>query len=331
MTMKDKHILSQEHSEFETFVKKRMDMSEEEQKFEAGLLIERLSEINTDRAYNNINQHIGIRKVFNGWFQQVSKYAAILAVPLVLALSYSLYLNFKPQNTETVAYELICPVGIRSQAILPDGTKVWLNAQSSIKYQLPFTQNERNIELSGEAFFEVTKNTESPFIIHSQNTFVKVLGTKFDVKSYPGDEEIAVALEDGSVHFSTTDADEKELHAILKPNDYLVFTKTDKKMSVMSGESMERFTSWRYNRLILDETPIQQVAVLLERWYGIKVEIVDKELLNYKFSTTFENVSISQVLELIEISSPIRVKYVPNNGISLPDGSLNAKVFLYKK
>lgn len=329
--MKHKNIHSHEHSEFETFVKKRMDMSEEEQTFEAGLLIERLTEINTDRAYNNINQNIGPRKVFYGWFQQISKYAAILAVPLVLALSYSLYLNLKPEKTETVTYELICPVGIRSQAILPDGTKVWLNAQSSIKYKLPFTQNERNIELSGEAFFEVTKNTESPFIIHSQNTFVKVLGTKFDVRSYPGDEEIAVALEEGSVHFSTTDAEEKELQAILKPNDYLVFTKTDKKMSVMSGESMEKFTSWRYNRLILDETPIQQVAVLLERWYGIKVEIVDKELLNYKFSTTFENVSISQVLELIEISSPIRVKYVPNNGISLPDGSLNAKVFLYKK
>lgn len=305
-------------------------MSEEEQKFEAGLLIERLTEINTDRAYNNIKQQIGTRKIFNGWYQQITKYAAILAVPLLLALSYSLYLNFKPQKTETVAYELTCPAGIRSQAILPDGTKVWLNTESSIKYNLPFAQNERNIELNGEAFFEVTKNTESPFIIHSQNTFVKVLGTKFDVKSYPSDEEIAVALEEGSVHFSTTDTDEKNLQAILKPNDYLVFKKTDKKMSVLNG-NIEKFISWRHNRLILDETPIQQVAALLERWYGIKVEIVDKELLNYKFSTTFENVSISQVLELIEISSPIRVKYVPNNGISRPDGSLNAKVFLYKK
>ena len=306
-------------------------MSEEEQKFEAGLLIERLTEINTDRAYNHINQHIGIRKIFNGWFQQVSKYAAILAMPLLLALSYSLYLNLKPEKSEMVAYELICPVGIRSQAILPDGTKVWLNAQSSIKYKLPFTQNERNIELSGEAFFEVMKNAKSPFIIHSQNTFVKVLGTKFDVKSYPDDEEIAVALGEGSVHFSTTDADEKELQAILKPNDYLTFTKTDKKMSVMSGENIEKFTSWRHNRLILDETPIQQVAVLLERWYGVKVEIVDQELMNYKFSTTFDNVSISQVLELLEISSPLRIKYVPNNGISGSNGSLNAKVFLYKK
>ena len=331
MNMKHRKNNSDQEAEFEAFVKKRMNMSVEEQKFEAGMLIERMDEINTHKAYNKLQQHIGVRTIVTNWFLNFSKYAAVLAVPLVFALSYSLYLNFKLQKPETVAYKLICPVGIRTLAVLPDGTKVWLNSESSIKYNLPFIQKNRNIELDGEAYFEVTKNTASPFIIQSQNAFVKVLGTKFNVKSYASDEEIAVALEEGSVDFSANGPENNKLQAIMKPNDYLVFKKTDKSMAVVRRDNMDKFTSWRQNRIVLDETPIEQVAALLERWYGIDVEIVDKELINYKFSTTIENESLSQVLELLEISSPLRIKYVPNKSISGNDRSIHAKVFLYKK
>ena len=329
MKMENKNKFPNEHSEFEAFVKNRIGLSEEEQKFQAGLLIERMDSINTNKAYNNIQKRLGVA-LHTKLIQYFSKYAAILIIPLFLALSYSLYLNFTPKKQETVSYELTCPTGIRTHAILPDGTKIWLNAQSSITYQLPFIQNERNIKLTGEAFFEVTKNPESPFIIESQNTFIKVLGTKFDVKSYSDEEEITVALEEGSVDFKNENADNKTIETILKPNDYLVLKKSSNSLSV-SNENIRKFISWRQNRLILDETPIKEVATLLERWYGIQIEIVDQELLSYKFSTTFENESLSRVLELLEISSPIRIKYVPDKNISGPEGNLKAKVFFFKK
>jgi len=328
--MKHENTPQNKHEEFEKFVASRGKMTVEEQNLEAGLLIERIDSINTDRAFKKVHRLIDGRVVSISWTQQFRKYAAILIVPLFLALSYSVYLNFSPAKNDSVTYELTCPVGIRTQAVLPDGTKVWLNAKSSIKYQLPFVQKERNIKLSGEAFFEVTKNQKSPFIIESQNSFVKVLGTKFNVKSYPEDDEIAVALQEGSVDFKTINSENKTIQSILKPSEYLVYKKTDKSLSV-SNKNIERFTSWRQNRLTLDETPINEVAVLLERWYGIQVEIVDKELMNYKFTTTFENESLSQVLELLEISSPVRIKYVPVKSGSEADGNLSAKVYFYKK
>lgn len=318
------------HDEFEKFVVSRENMTEEDQKLEAALLIDRINMINTDYAYEKVQNQISVKVLDSSWILNLRKYAAILILPLFLALSYSLYLNFIPKNQDTVSYELTCPIGIRTQAILPDGTKVWLNANSSIKYQLPFVQKERNIKLSGEAFFEVTKNQESPFIIESQNSFVKVLGTKFNIKSYPEDNEIAVALQEGSVDFKTTNNENKTIESILKPNEYLVYTKANKSLSVTS-ENISKFISWRQNRMILDETPIRDVAVLLSRWYGVQVEVIDQEILNYKFTTTFENESLSQVLELLEISSPVRIKYVPVKSDSGTEGNLSAKVYFYKK
>jgi ferric-dicitrate binding protein FerR (iron transport regulator) len=328
--MKHQNMPQDKHDEFEKFVASRANMTEEEQKLEAGLLIERIDSINTNKAYGKVQNRMNIKALETRWIQNLQKYAAILILPLFLALSYSIYLNFTPKKQETVSYELTCPIGIRTQAVLPDGTKVWLNAKSSIKYQLPFVQHERNIKLSGEAFFEVTKNQKSPFIIESQNSFVKVLGTKFNVRSYPEDEEIAVALEEGSVDFTATNSENKTIQSVLKPNEYLVYTKADKSLSVTS-ENIGKFISWRQNRMVLDETPIRDVAVLLSRWYGVQVEVVDQEILNYKFTTTFENESLSQVLELLEISSPVRIKYVPVKSDSGTEGNLSAKVYFYKK
>ena len=328
--MKHENTPQNKHDEFEKFVASRGNMTVEEQNLEAGLLIERLDTINTDKAYIKVQNRMGIRVIHTKWIQNLQKYAAILILPLFLALSYSIYLNFTHKKQESVGYELTCPIGIRTQAVLPDGTKVWLNAKSSIKYQLPFVQNERNIKLSGEAFFEVTKNAKSPFIIESQNSFVKVLGTKFNVRSYPEDEEIAVALQEGSVDFRTTNSENKTIQSVLNPNEYLVYTKAEKSLSV-TNEDIDKFISWRQNRMVLDETPIRDVAVLLSRWYGVQVEVVDQEILNYKFTTTFENESLSQVLELLEISSPVRIKYVPVKSDSGAEGNLSAKVYFYKK
>lgn len=318
------------HSEFEEFVARRREMTEEEQHFEAGQIIERLDQIDSSKAFENIKQQIEPKSISINWIQNFRKYAAILIIPMALALAYSVYLNLKPAPQETVAYELTSPAGVRTEATLPDGTQIWLNAQSTIKYQLPFVQKERNIELTGEAFFEVTKNPKSPFVVKSQNASIRVLGTKFNVKAYPEEKEIAVALEEGSVDFSATGHQNKNEHTILKPSDYLVFRKASSEVSVLSGD-LKKFVSWRYNRMILDETPMRDVASLLERWYGIQVEIVDKELLSYKFSTTFENESLSRVLELLEISSPVKVKYINNEKANGTDNSLHAKVYFYKK
>jgi ferric-dicitrate binding protein FerR (iron transport regulator) len=195
--------------------------------------------------------------------------------------------------------------------VLPDGTDLWLNAESKIKYGIPFTRENRQVELSGEAFLKVVKNENAPFIVNAGAASVKVLGTQFNVKAYPEDEQLEVALTEGSVDFAGTTADGKKAAATLIPNDFLAMNKATGKFR-LENKNLNNHISWVKNIIIFDETPMPEVAKTLERWYGVKVVVADAEINKYRFNTTFENESLFRVLELLELSSPaIKIKYTP--------------------
>jgi ferric-dicitrate binding protein FerR (iron transport regulator) len=200
---------------------------------------------------------------------------------------------------------------MRSHVVLPDGTDLWLNAGSKIKYGIPFIRENRQVELTGEAFLKVTKNGKAPFVVNVGAASVKVLGTRFNVKAYPEEEQIEIALSEGSVEFSGTMVDGKKAEANLIPNDFLVLDKQTGNVR-LENRNLEKYISWYQNILIFDDTPMQEVAVTLERWYGVKVIVADPEINKYRFTTTFENESLFRVLELLELSSPaIKIEYTP--------------------
>jgi hypothetical protein len=186
---------------------------------------------------------------------------------------------------------LTIPRGGQYKAVLPDGTKVWLNAESSLRYSTAFTGSERKVMLTGEAYFEVTKNKEKPFIVESSAGTVKVLGTQFNVNSYGDENVFTTTLVEGSVQI-TKGAAQK----ILKPGEQAKLK--DGEISVAQVDTRE-FTSWKEGEFVFRNAPVLVVVKQLQRWYDLNVEFrepVEKHL----NATIKRNVPLSKVLHYLE-------------------------------
>jgi ferric-dicitrate binding protein FerR (iron transport regulator) len=296
----------------EEFLEFRAGLSSEEKKLEAGLLLEEIKKVDVDNAFQKVTSRINSQSQTTRIITIITRIAAVLTLPLLAFTIWSLF--FQEKQTELVEneitwHEIQSPAGMRSHVVLPDGTDLWLNAESKIKYSIPFTRENRQIELTGEAFLKVVKNENTPFIVNAGAASVKVLGTQFNVKAYPEDEQLEVALTEGSVEFTGTTADGKKAETTLVPNDFLAMNKTTGQVK-LQNKNLNKHISWIKNTIIFDETPMPEVAKTLERWYGVKVIVANAEINKYRFTTTFENESLFRVLELLELSSPsIKIKY----------------------
>lgn len=298
----------------EKFIEFRNGLSPEDKKMEAGLLLEEIKKVDVDNAYQKVSSRIKAQSQTTRIISIITRIAAVLTLPLLAFTVWSLF--FQEKQTELAQnditwHEIQSPAGMRSHVVLPDGTDLWLNAESTIRYGIPFTRENRHVELTGEAFLKVVKNESAPFFVNAGAASVKVLGTQFNVKAYPEDEQLEVALTEGSIEFTGTTTDGKKAVATLIPNDFLAMNKTTGKFHLES-KNLNKHISWVKNIIIFDETCMPQVAKTLERWYGVKVIVTDPEISKYRFTTTFENESLFRVLELLELSSPaIKIKYTP--------------------
>jgi ferric-dicitrate binding protein FerR (iron transport regulator) len=233
------------------------------------------------------------------------------------------------------------PLGAKSNVTLPDGTRVILNAGSTLKYPGNFGENTREVTLEGEAYFEVTKNKSKQFQVHTSDITVKAYGTKFNVKSYGEDKTIETTLIEGSVGvIKNKDFGRKHEELILSPQEQLVFYKASSQMDKLkndSDKSMEQgenktgklelqaepreqtnekimiskgidpllFTSWTQDRLILKSEPMQKMAISIERKYNIKIHFEDADIKDFRFTGTIENETLENLLAAISIASPV--------------------------
>lgn len=227
--------------------------------------------------------------------------------------------------------EVIAEKGNRSTIILPDGSKVWLNADSRLTYREAFNNRVREVELEGEAFFDVAKDSVRPFIVHTSGIDVRVLGTAFNVKSYPGDATIEATLIRGMIEVIQKN-DPSAPKFILHPHEKLVFNKeisshpqtagtltkkktytTEQNIAIAAlpgnkADSLMSETAWRYNKLIFDGDSFRQLADKMERWYNVKINILDEKLLRYRFKGIFENETIEQALLALQLTNNFQYK-----------------------
>ncbi len=298
---------------YSDFFEQRENLSETDRNIEAGALIDDIKSVDVDRAYDIVKSKVDDYRslIDNKVLIWITRVAAMLTIPLLV---FNLW-NFINKDDEIqlaendyTMQEISSPIGMKTHIVLPDGSDVWLNAGSKINYRIPFIGKTRNVTLVGEAFLNVKKNEKSPFVVSSGDTKVKVLGTQFNVKSYPEDNKVEVALKEGSVKFYFINSHGKKVFTQLKPDDYLVLNKSNKEVTVKK-EKLDKYILWYKDILIFDDTPFMEVAKTLERWYGVKVIIADDEIKNYKFTTVFENEPFTRVLELLELTSPISIEY----------------------
>ena len=254
--------------------------------------------------------------------------AAILVLGLWL-VNISSKNNISPKKaTSPQQSEVMARRGTRSKIILPDGTQVWLNADSKITYQSSFNNELREVELDGEAFFDVVKDAKRPFVVHTSGIDIRVLGTAFNVKSYQQESTIETTLLRGMIEVTTRD-DSKTPKVFLHPHEKLVFNKRDSELTlsgrddlkptsnitpvhdarmtvspvILKPDSAMVETSWVYNKLIFEGENFKEVALKMERWYNVKINFSDEQLFKYRFKGTFQNESIHDALAAMKLTA----------------------------
>lgn len=299
-----------EQDHFERYLERKNLQSKEDQQFEAGALISEIHTIDTDQAYAQLNEKINRQTTLHLIVDYFSKIAAILIVPLAIYLFYDRIHDRHAEKDRELSYqEISSPSGMRSKVVLPDGTKVWLNAGSRIRYTIPFVRETRVVDLVGEAFLDVVKNQESPLDVKFNHITVRVLGTQFNVKAFPEDRQMEVVLKEGNIRLQNENkgADDP---VFLKPGQQWSYDKTTNTAALKMVDA-DKYSAWHKNLLVLDKMPMADVARQLERWYDIRVDILDQSLYQYKFTTVFEDEPLHRVIELLEMSSPIQIDYIP--------------------
>jgi transmembrane sensor len=220
--------------------------------------------------------------------------------------------------------EVVTANGSRTRLTLPDGTKVWLNAGSRLAYDKTFGSGRRDINLTGEAFFDVAKNSQQPFIIHTQRMDLRVLGTTFNVKSYAADRTTEATLIRGSIAISVRNRPNETI--ILKPNQKLVVTSDQTKLrSLHAGQSRQAVdstaqisirppsyeqntgamieTSWVDNKFIFQNEDFGTLSKDLERWYGVNIRLTDPTQADWRFTGNFEKENIRQALDALKLTA----------------------------
>ncbi len=211
--------------------------------------------------------------------------------------------------------------GSKSRLVLPDGTQVWLNGNSEISYSnAEFGKENREIRLTGEAFFDVVKNEKIPFVIHAGPVNITVKGTAFNVKAYPKEKSVETSLVRGLVEVSTAEAPERKI--LLKPNEKIIIpvekpvedtrlipdTTAKESNSLFTIEKLRQAgdgpaeIAWMKPQLIFDNEPFEQLAPKMESWFNIRIHFRDQQVRQKRFSGVIEKESLKETLEAMQLS-----------------------------
>lgn len=218
--------------------------------------------------------------------------------------------------------------GSKSKIQLPDGSQVWLNSDSRITYDENFRGPFREVQINGEAYFDIAKDKDHPFIIHAGSIDVRILGTSLNIRSYTNEKRTEAVLIRGSIEVTLRNSPDKKI--ILQPNDKLVvqdgrqaviketLAKQRKEtMPVMTlgvahfeeKDSTVKDILWVKNKLSFDQETLEEVARKIERWYDVKVTITDNRLKHSEYSAVFEDESLRQVLEALRAAGNGSFRY----------------------
>lgn len=256
--------------------------------------------------------------------------AAVAGLLLLMGLTGGLFFTGKqPSGTENTFTHIYSPRGQRTQVTLPDKSRVWLNSETSMQYPSTFNGKIREVTIEGEAFFEVAKNPEKPFIVNTSELKVKVYGTSFNVKAYPDEKTIETTLIDGKLSIQPNSDVEGSKELFLKPNEKVTYTKptgttnmsqekvVDKTEKVATGSmkqikpviklisnvNVQPESSWKSGKLYFNDETFGELAVKLERWFDVQIHFESEEVKNYRFTGVFDKETIGQAMEALRLSS----------------------------
>jgi ferric-dicitrate binding protein FerR (iron transport regulator) len=269
--------------------------------------------------------------------------AASILLFIVAASIYLIPFRGKKTTGDQKNTELIAANGERKKIILPDGTQIWLNSGSRLSYDsIKYNKDTRVVSLSGEAFFDVTKNKDKPFIIYTKKISIKVLGTAFNVKAYPGEKLTEATLLRGAIEF--TDNNKPYQKIMLKPNEKVVLiednpgkTRVSKSIDqakqqspdpdinknklviqeiqpvLIADKSYIEEVSWVENELVFQNESFEELIPKMERWFNVVIDINNESLKQKHFSGVFHKESINEALYAMQIICAFKYKINQNH------------------
>lgn len=240
------------------------------------------------------------------------------------------------KQDKIVQSEVSTKSGSRTKIQLPDGSSVWLNGSSKLVYDnVHFGEKLREVTLTGEGYFDVVKNKDKPFIIHTNRINIKVIGTVFNIKAYPGEKNTETSLIRGSIEVTTKDGKEK---IMMKPNDKLIIRNEEavsekaanksiaplkdafismSHLTLANDENTVVETAWVDNKLVFDKESFEEVALKMERWYGVSIRFSDNKLKLQKLTGTFEKETVIEALAALQLSTPFFQYKINNQTINI--------------
>lgn len=238
------------------------------------------------------------RKKKTLWFY----YRRVAAVLIPFIFFAGGYYFFRLQNPtyEQSWVEINAPVGARTQFMLPDSTIGWLNNGAKLKYPAVFAKN-REVRLSGEAFFHVKHQDQSNFTVQVADMDIRVLGTKFNVAAYSGEPLTQVVLKEGKVELI---GKSKAFKRTLSPGEMLAFNSSSNTLYTEKVDP-DLFTAWTKGYLVIDNEPLGKASRKIGRWYNADIQIKGDKLKNFRFKATFKEESLEEVLNFIAMTTPI--------------------------
>lgn len=252
-------------------------------------------EIDTEKALSRVHKRMGVKPA---WHLFALRFAAAMVLPLCVALAY-LLLRAPAQNADVAMLSLTAPFGSVLETRLPDGSQVWLNANSSLEYPAVFAGKERRVSLSGEGYFEVSADTEHPFIVRAGDIDVKATGTAFNVNAYSGCP-YGVTLLEGYVDVTAG----SNRHFEMSPGEHLRISGTSSELTQMT-DNQKRY-SWKDGILMFDNDRLNDVLTRLSQIYPVDFVIQTPELAAARYHATFNGESLQDILNLLEIGVPLR-------------------------
>jgi ferric-dicitrate binding protein FerR (iron transport regulator) len=283
----------------------------------------------------------------------IYRVAAVILLLIGLGIGSIFVFRLPQQNSESAYFEALAPKGSRSLITLSDGSTVWLNSGTKLRYQRNFGLDGRDLYLEGEAYFVVAENKQLPFRVRTTDICITATGTAFNVKAYDEENFIETTLENGEVRIEALNVSKNKPElapVLLKPNQKAVFTRTSKNLRINNqGQKVlppktipaaktkaiflkidtlvdtKLTTSWKDSRWIFKSEKLISLAPILERRYDITITFKDSVLRSYKFTGTLKEESLEQVLTAMCLAAPIRYEINHNQVLFYEDTTQKGK------
>jgi len=266
---------------------------------------------NADQAWQKISQRLSLKEnvsrdiilLNKSQFRLFVAAASLIFLIMLGGISFQLFRKASVQQQLKNQTIISSNIGEKSHIFLSDSTEVFLNSKSMLSFGGSFNIRDREIYLSGEAFFNVSSNAQKPFVVNIDKLQITATGTRFNVSGYNDDNRIEATLEEGHIYVSV----EEEKKIYMKAGEQLVYYR-DSKEVVLHQVLTNTYTAWKENELRFMDAPLEEVMRKIGRKFNVDIEIENQQISNLKYTATFIDESIEEILQMLKMVSPIDYK-----------------------